>query len=939
MANRTVKVTIEAAVTGAIANVKAFGGAVSGLGKELDVLGQKHQASYNKIASTTGKIGIGLALGFGLIVKSAMDFDKEMSAVGSVAEASSRQLEGLRQAALNAGRDTAYTATQAATAEEELAKAGVSTADILGGALKGSLSLAAAGSVDLATAATIAAQAMNEFQLKGTDVGHIADVLTAGANKSATDVAALGESLNQVGAIAHQTGMSLEDTTGTLAAFAQQGLVGEEAGTTLKQMLLKLEAPSGVAAAEMQRLGINIYDATGKFVGITGVAQQLTDALGKLDPAQRNAALGTIFGARAIRGATILYGEGAKGVQDWINAVNDSGAAQRAADERLNNLSGDLHKLLGSLQAVAISASGGANAGLRDLAQGAEKTVNAFLGLPKPVQETAVVLLGVSAAGLLATSGLMKARKAVVDTLDAMRQAGPLGSKFASGITTVGKVAAGLSVAAVGVGLVYEGMKAFGDWVDKKYAPVTRDLDKMTAALKEFAATGKVTGELAKTFGQDLSRLSKDITQATTEYAKVQASAAQAHRAAVSGGGRDVSGVVVNQGVTSSMKQAQSDVKALDASLAQLATSGGASQAYMAFVRISDSLRANGMSLAQINAIFPQYSQAAANAASQTTGFAQGTANAATQLSILDKGMTDAIAHGETFNTVWNELNGSMLNSDQAMLSANQAIENVTKTLKDNKNAWDGNSNSALQDRIAVGEAAKAAADAAQKKYEETGSVDAANGVYQSYIGQLRAAMLAAGMNKAAVDRLLATYAQMPASVTTSVNAPGLGAVNKGLWTMQQYVQWLRANNQIDTNVVTHYSTTGTVTKPGTGNSRGSGLASGGVLIPAASGLAYGAGSYPASNPPLIKFAEPQTRGETLIPNFGIPARRGLALADYAASHYGGRVSTGPTVLVLKTTGTGQSMDTMLLQWLTTSLRTGRVAMYDSANQPVRIAG
>jgi hypothetical protein len=65
----------------------------------------------------------------------------------------------------------------------------------------------------------------------------------------------------------------------------------------------------------------------------------------------------------------------------------------------------------------------------------------------------------------------------------------------------------------------------------------------------------------------------------------------------------------------------------------------------------------------------------------------------------------------------------------------------------------------------------------------------------------------------------------------------------------------------------------------------------GGIEIPAAQGLSYGI--YPASNPPLIKFAEPQTGGETLIPNRGIPAARGLALADYAASNYGGRVVGG----------------------------------------------
>ena len=66
----------------------------------------------------------------------------------------------------------------------------------------------------------------------------------------------------------------------------------------------------------------------------------------------------------------------------------------------------------------------------------------------------------------------------------------------------------------------------------------------------------------------------------------------------------------------------------------------------------------------------------------------------------------------------------------------------------------------------------------------------------------------------------------------------------------------------------------------------------GGVHIPAAaSGLV--AGVYPASSPPLIRFAEPQTGGEVLDPRLGIPHSRGLALADVAARWHGGHVVAG----------------------------------------------
>src|SRR5690606_40040095 len=119
-------------------------------------------------ATALGVVGIAA-------VKTSSDFNAAMSGVGAVANASAAEMESLRNAALKAGADTVYSASQAADAQAELVKAGVSVSDVLGGALTGSLSLAAAGQLDLADAATISAQAMNVFGLGGDQVAHIAD--------------------------------------------------------------------------------------------------------------------------------------------------------------------------------------------------------------------------------------------------------------------------------------------------------------------------------------------------------------------------------------------------------------------------------------------------------------------------------------------------------------------------------------------------------------------------------------------------------------------------------------------------------------------------------------------------------------------------------------------------------------------------------------------
>lgn len=435
--------------------------------------------STSKVALVAGAV---LAAGFYEAEKATSDFNKSLSTVQAVSDASASDMDKLRGAALQAGKATAFTATEAANAEGELVKAGVSVKDVLGGALQGSLSLAAAGNLNLADAATISANAMNTFALKGSDVGHIADVFAAAANKSAADVQTLAYAMQQGGLVAAQTGLSFEDTTAVLAAFADRGLQGADAGTSLKTMLEKLNAPTSQASGLMAQLGIVTYDAQGKFVGIQQIAGQLHDKLGTLTDAQRNQALATIFGSDAIRAASVLYNLGADGVKGYTQAVNDQGAAGRMAAEQMNNFSGDLKQLKGSIDVALIQGGSGANTVLRDMAQSATKAVNAFASLPKPLQEAAVGFAGGGGAALLLVGGLTsiagkaastkKTLAGVAEASTGMKgalasagsfMAGPWGLAIAGAATVIGIFASKHHEAKVEVASFTDAIKEDGD--------------------------------------------------------------------------------------------------------------------------------------------------------------------------------------------------------------------------------------------------------------------------------------------------------------------------------------------------------------------------------------------------------------------------------------------------------------------------------------------
>ena len=176
MADRSVKVRLDADVSGYQAKMRTAAQATVDFtkrandagGRALDWVG-KHETSINTLSN--GFLGAGAVLtGFaGIAVKSAADFDEAMSSVQAATMAPAAEMEQLRQAAIEAGASTKYSATEAAAAIEELAKAGVSTADILSGGLSGALDLAASDNIEVAQAAEIASSAMTQFGLAGED--------------------------------------------------------------------------------------------------------------------------------------------------------------------------------------------------------------------------------------------------------------------------------------------------------------------------------------------------------------------------------------------------------------------------------------------------------------------------------------------------------------------------------------------------------------------------------------------------------------------------------------------------------------------------------------------------------------------------------------------------------------------------------------------------
>lgn len=368
--------------------LKKGGSATKALGEGITDLGR----------SMTLGLTVPIVAAGGAATSVAAGFDDAMSQVQGALGGASEDMDGLRDLALQLGADTVFSATESAQAMVELAKGGLTEAQIKGGALAASMDLAAAGQLNLADAAATTVQMMGSFGLGAGDATRIANALAGAANASSADVSDLTQAMSQCSAQASLAGWSLEDTAAALALFADHGVKGSDAGTSLKTMLQRLAAPTDQAAEAIAAYGLNIRDSNGKMKDISGIADELTGKLGGLSDAERDAALQTIFGSDASRAAAILMQSGSEGLAKYIEATNDATAAETMASAQKGELSWALENMGGAVESASIAFGTALAPAITAVAGVIGNVAEAFASLPAGVQTGIAVVLALVAA-------------------------------------------------------------------------------------------------------------------------------------------------------------------------------------------------------------------------------------------------------------------------------------------------------------------------------------------------------------------------------------------------------------------------------------------------------------------------------------------------------------------------------------------------------------
>lgn len=740
----------------------------------------------------SGMTAAGLAVAaFGVAaVKMAADFDQQMSTVQANTGATSAQMDQLRAAAIEAGASTVYSASDSADAINDLGKAGMSVTDILTGGLSGALNLAASDGMAVGDAAEYMANALSMFHLKGSQASQVADTLAAGAGKAVGNVSDFGEALNNCGAQANSFGMNVQETTGVLALFAQNGTIGAEAGTQLNSMLMKLAAPSAEASNTMKELGISAYDAQHHFVGMANFAGQLQKAEKGLTDEQRNQANATIFGSYAIKAANYLYEAGESGVNKWTKAVSESGYAAEQAAAKNNNLKGDLENLSGSMESLMISVGEGAQGPLRKMVQGLDTLVDAFAGLPSGAQQTLVVMASLAgvfgavhkAAGNLngSTSRMANNIGLAIDPIQRVKTA--LGSAqtafqmFRASSMSASEQMAAFGTTASKAQLKTAGFKAVGSSVMSLLGgPWGIALTVAGAALSAFISRQQKAKEATEQLQSALESGSSISETIASAYQKMNfAGADMTHWM----GEAKIS-------LTDMTSAAMGNKAAADKVNAALKEYGKQGHSQMAVAqKMRDSIKDEAKAYQEAKEQTKQKAKASKDAVDADGKSASAAKEAASANKELGSSASDASSQIDDLVQALFGLESGNLTADQAVDQLNQKIGELSDTCKDNGVVFD--QSGSLLDRFsekgtktkqALEDIASSAQNAAEKILKQgestnfsSGEIERANGVLQDARDAIIRQAEASGMSEQAANALADRWGLSSDSIKASID-------------------------------------------------------------------------------------------------------------------------------------------------------------------------
>lgn len=343
--------------------------------------------------------------GYRECVSVAGDFEQAMSAVEAIADSSQSEMAALTAEAKELGATTKFTAQESANAMEYMAMAGWDAQEMLDG-MNGVVNLAAAAGEDLAQVSDIVTDNLSAFGLAASDTAHFADVLAAAAANSNTNISIMGETFKSSSSVAGALGYSIEDVAVMVGLMANNAVKGSRAGTALRNIFNGLLDGVTLTAAAFGELDYSAVNSDGSMKGLMETVEDLRGYFDQMTEAEKVSNAMTLAGLRGYNGLLAILKATDEDFQSLYASINDcTGAAERMASVKLDNLNGDITIMNSAMEALQDTIGEQFNPELRELTQfktEALNWINEFIQLNPAL--TKGVMAGAAAFGVMGTA-------------------------------------------------------------------------------------------------------------------------------------------------------------------------------------------------------------------------------------------------------------------------------------------------------------------------------------------------------------------------------------------------------------------------------------------------------------------------------------------------------------------------------------------------------
>lgn len=320
--------------------------------------------TFSKVSSALGQLGVAFSVGTLIsgATRTVIEFDQAIADLVSITGASGSDLDFFKKQAVDLGVTVKGGASAVIEAYKLIGSAKpelLENAQALDAVTQSAITLSKASGMDLPSAATALTDAMNQFGASADDANKFINVLGAGAKFGSAEIPQITEALLRFGAVAKTSNVSVEESTALIEDLAEKGLKGADAGTALRNVMLKLSAPDALpkeAQDRMQALGIS-------FDKLRDTSIPFSERLEALKPLLNdNAALVKVFGTENAVAATTLLNTTDR-IKELNAQVTGTDTAFVQAEQRTQTLSQAFVEFRGTFEKLILDFTNGTGAG------------------------------------------------------------------------------------------------------------------------------------------------------------------------------------------------------------------------------------------------------------------------------------------------------------------------------------------------------------------------------------------------------------------------------------------------------------------------------------------------------------------------------------------------------------------------------------------------